>query len=111
MIELNTQLGVGIDSGACLSYNNGIGKVYGNKSILIADVSSSLKVDASYFTLKNVKLHYLTSGDTFDFKYRRPATSKPSLSPSISGYSDSTNILSPSEGTRLITRLVDQLGL
>lgn len=111
LFELNTQLGVGIDSGACLSYKDGVGKVYGNNAVFIVDISTSIKTESEYFHLKNVKVHYLTSGDSFDFKIKRASTSKPSLSPSLTGFSDSHHILSSYECTRLITRLIDQLGL
>ena len=43
LIELNTPLGVGIDSGACLSYKDGVGKVYGKNAVFVVDTTSSLK--------------------------------------------------------------------
>ena len=44
LIELNTQVGAGIDEGACLSYKDGVGTVYGKNAVFIADISSALKV-------------------------------------------------------------------
>jgi len=42
--------------------------VYGNNGVFIADVSSALIFSDSYFKIKNVKLHYLSEGDSFNFK-------------------------------------------
>ena len=43
LIGLNTQIGAGIDAGACLSYKDGVGKVYGQNAVFIADASEALK--------------------------------------------------------------------
>ena len=109
--QLNATLGVGIDEYACLYYKDGEGTVFGRNGVFIADTSSSLKVKSNYFHLKNVKVHYLTAGDSFNFYTKRMTTPKPPISvPSLSGFSDSNNILSQYECTRLLTRLVDQRG-
>lgn len=77
----------------------------------MVDVGTALKVPSKYFNMKGVKVHYLTSGDSFDFRFRTLKTSKPAIVPKESGFSDSSNILGPYECTRLITRLVDQKGV
>ena len=108
---MKVPVGAGIDTGACLSYKDGVGKVYGKNAVFIVDISSSVKIESEYFKLKNAKLHYLTAGDTFDFKKRTLSTVKSPISTSISGFSDSTHILSSYECTRLVTRLIEQGGL
>ena len=106
--QINSTLGVGIDESACVYYKDGIGTLYGKNGAFVVDTSSTLKVESQYFHLKNIKLHYLTEGDSFNFKTRKLTTSKHPLSPTKSGFSDSQNILSNYECTRLITGLLDQ---
>ena len=110
MTQLNTTLGVGIDEYACLYYRDGVSTVYGRNGVFIVDTTFSLKTQSDYFHLKNVKMHYLTAGDNFNFRTKQLTTTKKVLSPTISGFSDSNNILSDYECTRLATRLVDQFG-
>ena len=110
MTSLNVTLGVGIDEYTCLYYNDGVSTVYGRNGVFIVDTTFSLKTQSDYFHLKNIKLHYLSAGDSFNFKTKKLSTSKKAISPSISGFSDSNDILSSYECTRLMTRLVDQFG-
>jgi cyanophycinase len=111
LVQLRMTLGVGIDEYACLYYEDGVGTVYGRNGVFIADTTEAVKGESQYFHLKNVKVHYLSSGDSFNFKTRRLTTAKKALAPTISGFSDSSDILSAYECTRLLTRLVDQAGL
>jgi hypothetical protein len=111
MYELKNVLGVGIDELACLYYKNGIGTVYGEHGVIIADISEAFKVPGRYFQMKNVRLHYLSSGDSFNFKTKKITSTKAVITnPTYLGYADSNDILSSYECSRLITRLVDQVG-
>jgi cyanophycinase len=110
MKELNATVGVGIDEYACLLVKDGVGTVYGRNGVFIVDTSVALPVQSQYFGIKNVKLNYLTAGDSYNFKTKKMATAKSLLTPTISGFSDSVDILSEYECTRLLTRLIDQLG-
>lgn len=109
--ELRTAIGVGIDELATLYYDNNIGTVYGKNGVFIVDISTAIKVPATYFQMKGVKVHYLTNGDQFDFRFKTLKTSKPALTPTQAGFTDSDDILGPYECTRLLTRLVDQKGV
>lgn len=77
----------------------------------MADISTATKIPGKYFQMKGVKVHYLTEGDQFMFRYKTVKTNKAPLTPSQNGFSDSADILSAYECTRLITRLVDQKGV
>ncbi len=92
--QLNSNIGVGIDEYACLFYKDSVGAVYGKNGVFIVDTSQSLKVESQYFHLKNVKVAYLSEGDSFNFKTRKITTNKNLITPSLSGFSDSLNILS-----------------
>ena len=91
-------------------YRDGVATVYGKNGVFIVDTTFSLKTQSDYFHLKNIKLSYLSAGDSFNFKTRQISTTKKVISPSIGGFSDSNDILSDYECTRLATRLVDQFG-
>lgn len=110
MKELNTTVGVGIDEYACLYIKDGVGTVYGRNGVFIVDTSVALPVQSQYFGIKNIKLNYLSAGDNYNFKTKKMTTTKSPITPTISGFSDSTDILSDYECTRLLTRLIDQLG-
>lgn len=111
LVDLHAAVGVGIDELATLYYDGNTGTVFGKNGVFIVDVGTALKVQSKYFHMKGVKVHYLTEGDSFDFRFRTVKTSKPPIVPRESGFSDSDNILAPYECTRLITRLVDQKGV
>jgi len=110
--HLKSTLGIGIDEETCFYYKDGVGKVFGNHGVFIVDTSNAVKLQSQYFQIKNVKVHYLSDGDSFDFKGRSVISSKPLIStPKYDGFQDSKSILSRYECTRLITRLVDQKGI
>ena len=111
LVDLHAAMGVGIDEEATLYYEDNTGTVYGRNGVFVVDVGTALKVPGKYFSMKGVKVHYLTSGDSFDFRFRTLKTAKPAIVPKESGFADSSNILGPYECTRLITRLVDQKGV
>jgi len=94
MTQMSTKLGVGIDEYACLYYKDGVASVMGRNGVFIVDTTYSLTTQSEYFHLKNVKMNYLTAGDSYNFKTKKLSTSKKVISPSISGFSDSNNILS-----------------
>ena len=106
LVDLKQNLGIGIDEHACLYWENGVGTVYGKNGVFIVDISGALHSDFEYFHLKNINLQYLSQGDQFNFKTRVITTSKKAISPDISGFSDSSDVLSAYESTRLLTRLV-----
>lgn len=55
------------------------------------------------------RVHYLTTGDSYNFDAKKVTSSKPRIaSPYYNGPTDSSDILSSYETTKVITRLVDQ---
>lgn len=86
MNELRVAIGVGIDEEATFYYENDMGTVYGKNGVFIADISTALKMPTKYFSIKGVKVHYLTEGDQFSFKTKTLKTSKALITPSKSGF-------------------------
>lgn len=77
MSDLKRSIGVGLDENTSFFYENGQGKVFGEHGVTIVDISDALKIPAKYFQMQNVKVHYLTEGDRFDFKNKMVTSSKP----------------------------------
>lgn len=78
LVQLKTNIGIGIDQPACLYYNNGFGTVYGKGGVFIVDISQANKNSRQYFAINNVLVSYLTVGDTYLFKPNKiiPSSSK-----------------------------------
>jgi hypothetical protein len=80
--------------------------------VTIVDLSESVSYPTKNFHLTNAKVHYLTHGDTFDVKMKKVVSSKPPITkPQFTNNSDSDDIFGEYEGSRLLTRLVDQTAL
>jgi len=89
-----------------------VGTVYGWNGVTFADLTHAVYSPQSYFSIKNVTVHYLTAGDKFDFNNKRVISSKPVInSPAYTNPTDSSEILSAYEATLLETRVVDQKSL
>jgi cyanophycinase len=77
--------------------------------VTIVDISDAIKFTGKYFKMQNVKVHYLTEGDKYDFKTKAVVSSKPLItSPQYKNNTDSEDIFNAYEGSLLLTRLVDQ---
>lgn len=75
----------------------------------IFDLSEAIKPESKYFQMKNVKVHYLTEGDRYDFKKKIVTSSKPLITnPQFKNATDSEDIFGEYEGSLLLTRLIDQ---
>ena len=102
-------MGIGIDESAVLKVDRDVVTVLGEGGVTVLDSSESFKVPAYYFHRKNIKLHYLTSGDVFSLRLKEIITSKPPITtPHEKGFMDSDDILGDGEVKRLVSRLVDQ---
>lgn len=44
--------------------------MYGRSGVFITDISKAIKTTRTYFSIDNVFVTYLTSGDSFNFKDR-----------------------------------------
>jgi cyanophycinase len=63
-------IGIGVDEGTSLNIENQIGTVVGHQGVFILDSSEASYGTAgseTIFTVENLKLHYLTEGDRYDF--------------------------------------------
>lgn len=110
--DLQDPFGIGIDENTSLYYDNGVGTVYGWNGVTFCDLQYSFYSPQSYFSIKNVTVHYLTEGDKFDFRTKRVYSNKTIISsPAYSNPTDSNNILGAYEATLLETRVVDQKSL
>ena len=110
-IQTKSDLAIGLDEPACIYYDNGVGKVYGRKGVFITDTSKAIKGQKQYFSIDNVSVSYLTSGDTFYFSNRTivPSQQKHKITQlQYKNHLDSNDILSSYECTTLLTHLVDQ---
>lgn len=76
MLELKREIGFGVDENTSFFYENGRGEVFGENAVTIFDLSQSIRPQSKYFQLKNVKFHYLTQGDTYDFATKTVSSSK-----------------------------------
>jgi len=84
--------------------------VYGSNGVTIFDLSESVKYQSKYFQLKNVKVHYLTEGDSYNLLTKAVFSTKPPiLVPQYKEGIDSNDILGEYDGSLLLTRLVDQI--
>lgn len=95
LIQTKHSLGVGIDESTALYYDNGESKVFGQNGVFIIDLSQALYDPKTYFTITNIQLTYLTSGDRFYFRNGRAIPNGEKVlieKPKIKGYVDSSNI-------------------
>ncbi len=113
----NTGVGAayGIDQDTAFYINDDIGIVYGTGAVFIAEASSINFPAGTNFSASNVRLSYLTKGDSFRRSDGAITTTKALIStPQFSGHLDSTNIfLVNSSGlgntTSTFRRMIDQV--
>lgn len=67
MRDTKSTYGVGVNEGTCLSFKDQIGEVIGDHGVFIVDASEAIFKEAERFGVQNLKVHYLTKGDKFDF--------------------------------------------
>lgn len=76
MVDIGISMGVGIDELAVFFYDNGIGRIYGRNGVFVVDGSEAYTLPGKYFKIHNVKVHYLSENDTFDFKSKTLTSAK-----------------------------------
>jgi cyanophycinase len=83
----------GIDQDTALYLTGGVATVFGNSGVFIAEASGSNFGTGTAFTASNVRLSYLSKGDTYRRSDGVITTTKALIStPQFSGHLDSTNI-------------------
>lgn len=70
MRDNNIDIGIGCDEATGISINKGLGTVYGNNAVFIVDCSDAIfsSKEDEKFTVRGVKLNYLTVGDQYNLK-------------------------------------------
>ena len=107
--DLNKPYGYGIDENTALYINGNTAKVYGERGVFIIDASQAEYINSSHFRAQDFRLHYLTSGDSFNTSTKQVISIKSLITtPYYSGYYDSRDIFAAYETTKSVTRLVDQ---
>lgn len=107
--DMNKTFGIGVDEGATFYLKNDQGIALGRRGVFIADLSAATFPAEKYFSIRGARVHYLTPGDQFNFSNRKLTSTKELIQePQFMSYSDSTDITSRYEMTRLITVLMDQ---
>jgi len=94
--DIKLALGVGIDEKTAFLYEeNKVSQVIGYNGVTIVDMEKAFLPPQSYFTANNIRVHYLTAGDSYDFSTKKVASCKEAISsPYYSGPTDSSAILS-----------------
>ena len=77
--NIGPQVGYGIDQNTALYFNGDVATVYGTSGVYIAEASSSNFPTGSKFMATDVRLSYLTAGDSFKFSDRSITTTKTKL--------------------------------
>lgn len=60
--------GAGIDENTAIKIVNGVGTVIGESGVYFFDVSNAKVSDGSQYSVANVRVHYLTEGDSINMK-------------------------------------------
>jgi cyanophycinase len=77
--NIGPQVSYGIDQNTALFLNGDLGTVYGAGGVFVAEATSGNFAAGTKFNASNVRLSYLTAGDTFRFSDRIVTTSKTTL--------------------------------
>ena len=113
--NIGGRVAYGIDQDTALYLNGDLGTVHGTGAVFIAEASSSNFPDSTNFIANNVRLSYLTIGDSYRRSNGTITTTKTLISsPQYIGHLDSTNIfLVSSTGlgntTSTFRRMIDQV--
>lgn len=70
-------IGIGVDEDTALLVVGNTGRVLGTSGVMVSDISGANFPDTKMFTATNVRLSYLTSGDTYNFDTKAVTSSKP----------------------------------
>jgi cyanophycinase len=113
--NMGTGVAYGIDQDTALYITGGVVTVFGNSGVFVVEATSSNFPNNTNFSASNVRLSYLSKGDTYRRSDGLITTTKALIStPQYSGHLDSTNIfLVNASGvgntTTTFTRMIDQV--
>ena len=77
--NIGPQVGYGIDQNTALYVNGDLATVYGASGVYVAEATSSNFPTGTKFSAANVRISYLTAGDTFRFSNRSVTSTKTKL--------------------------------
>ena len=106
MQQLHKSFGFGVDEDTGLYINKGVATVVGNSGVWILDISLANYMPETYFRMDDVRVHYLTEGDSFDLETNVLNTNKSVLIPNTEQLYQSEDIFGPDEGVKSIVSLV-----
>jgi cyanophycinase len=103
MRDTEKTIGIGVDEGTALSIQNEVGTVIGHQGVFILDGSETVygqRGPDHVFLAENIKLHYLTAGDRYDFWSKNALQSKDKIAlEGLDGFSSTSQIFSDDYGT------------
>ena len=75
--DIKLSIGVGIDEKTALLYEeNRLSQVVGYNGVTVCDMGKAILPTTSYFSAKNIRVHYLTAGDSYDFLTKKVTSCK-----------------------------------
>ena len=83
--NIGPNVAYGVDQDTALYPNGDVATVYGSGGVFVAEATASNFGSGSRFSASNVRLSYLTAGDSFKFSDRTITTSKSKLIGSATG--------------------------
>lgn len=83
--NIGPNVAYGVDQDTALYLNGDVATVYGTGGVFVAEAAASNFGTGSRFSASNVRLSYLTAGDTFKFSDRTITTTKTKLIGSATG--------------------------
>lgn len=106
--DLGQKIGYGIDENTALYLNGTTGKVYGERGVFVVDSTNATYGSLSSFTANNIRVSYLTSGDSYNTSTKAVTSTKTLITtPYYTTIRDSSDIFAAYETTTTLTRLVD----
>lgn len=107
MRDTNNHFGFGPDENTAMMFYQGVVTVLGQRGGFIIDGSDAIYGEDELFSVEGLKVHYLTSGDTYHFKTKKVTSNKRLITtPVFESYYDSSNIFGPYETTKVMTQLI-----
>lgn len=109
MKQFKMKSAVGVDEDTAFFIDGNTGYTYGRNGVFFVDTNNATFPQGDYFSARDVRVTYMTSGDKFNVTTKEVMSSKPEIkTPYYTNYTDSSDITAAYQCTLLITRLVDQ---
>ncbi|CAL8109710.1 unnamed protein product [Orchesella dallaii] len=106
MKATNKQFGIGVDEDTALLVDQDTATVYGRYGVWIVNsTEATFPNSTEYFEATNVKINYLTEGDSFNISTGQIITSKPQVTDTDGDVYESDDIFSTDEALRSISSL------